>query len=248
MKHKLVKIIIRIIGYTLIGVIALFLMIDHYVSTEGMKYIIDMNEENTVDAIVILGAKVINDEVPSIILQDRLITGVEAYNIGASKKILVTGDHGTKEYDEVNTMRKYIKEKGVAEEDIFMDHAGFSTYESMYRAKAVFCIERAIIITQEYHLKRALYIARSLGIEAYGIPSDKHIYPKMSYYELRERAARVKDFIKTKLKMKPTYLGESIPIAGIPYRRTGFKRLISPYTVLESIIISKVLQWILPCL
>ena len=79
-------------------------------------------------------------------------------------------------------------------------------------AKEIFCVDKAIIVTQEYHLKRALFIARTLGIEAYGVTSDIHQYPRRDYYELREKAARVKDFFKSHLKLKPTYLGQVIPI------------------------------------
>lgn len=191
-----------------------FVIIDKYVSSQGEKYLIDLDTTLHADAVIVLGAKVYDSGSPSMILQDRLNMGIAVYNEGMVDKILVTGDHGRKEYDEVNSMRAYIQDKGITEDDIFMDHAGFSTYESMYRAKEIFCVERVIIVTQEYHLKRALYIARTLGIEAYGVSSDTHVYPGMDYYELREKAARVKDYFKVKLKIEPTYLGETIPIWG----------------------------------
>jgi vancomycin permeability regulator SanA len=128
----------------------------------------------------------------------------------------VSGDHGRKDYDEVNTMKSFLMEKGVPSEDIFMDHAGFSTYESLYRARDIFQVKKVIITSQEYHLMRAVFIARELGLEAYGVAADKHIYHgAMMKSELREIAARNKDFLTAKIfKPLPKYLGEVIPVTG----------------------------------
>ncbi len=95
-------------------------------------------------------------------LRDRLLTGIELYKNGAAKKIIMSGDHGSSDYDEVNIMRRFALENGVREEDIFMDHAGFSTYDSIYRAKNIFEAENIITVSQKYHLYRALYIASVL--------------------------------------------------------------------------------------
>ncbi len=132
----------------------------------------------------------------------------------AAPKLLMSGDHGRKDYDEVNSMKKYAMEQGIPDEDIFMDHAGFSTYESMYRARDVFAAKRILIVTQSYHLSRAVYIARKLGLEAYGVPSDLQSYTRQFIYDTREILARDKDFIFTVLKPEPTYLGDIIPISG----------------------------------
>ncbi|MGN1450505.1 MAG: vancomycin high temperature exclusion protein, partial [Eubacteriales bacterium] len=105
-------------------------------------------------------------------------------------------------------------EKGVPEEDIFKDHAGFSTYESIYRAKVVFGAEKVVIVTQKYHIYRALYIAKSLGLDAVGVASDPRAYRGELYRQAREYAARVKDFGMCLFKPLPTYLGELIPISG----------------------------------
>ncbi len=190
-----------------------FILVDEYVCYVGEKYMIELDEEmEEIDAVIVLGSKVMYDGTPSVILQDRLNTAYKVYENGTTDRILVSGDHGRVEYDEVNGMRRFLEDKDVPTENIFMDHAGFSTYESMYRAKEIFCVDKAIIVTQEYHLKRALFIARTLGIEAYGVASDIHQYPRRDYYEFREKAARVKDFFKSHLKLKPTYLGQIIPI------------------------------------
>ncbi len=166
------------------------------------------------DCILILGAGVWANNTPSPMLNDRLLQGIELYELGASDKLLMSGDHGSKDYDEVNVMKDFAIERGVPSEDIFMDHAGFSTYESMYRARDVFKAKKIIIVTQGYHLYRALYDAEGLGLEAYGVAADPREYAGQSYRELRESLARVKDFLYVIIKPEPTYLGEEIPVNG----------------------------------
>jgi len=126
----------------------------------------------------------------------------------------MSGDHGRKEYDEVNVMKQFAIDRGIASEHVFMDHAGFSTYESLYRARDIFETERIIIVTQKYHIYRALYIADKLGLEAYGVASDPRRYAGQNIRDLREIAARVKDYFTVIIKPTPTYLGETIPING----------------------------------
>ncbi len=167
-----------------------------------------------VDCIIVLGCKVKDDGTPSHMLQDRLDFGCELYEMGAAPKLLMSGDHGRTEYDEVNNMKNYAMDKGIASEDIFMDHAGFSTYDSMYRARDIFGCKKVIIVTQEYHLYRALYIAKKLGLEAYGVASDPREYSGQTARDLREVLARTKDFFMVLTEAKPVYLGEAIPISG----------------------------------
>ena len=162
-----------------------------------------------VDCILVLGCLVDSD-----MLHDRLRQGVELYHLGAAPKILMSGDHGRVGYDEVDAMKTYAVEDGIPSQDVFMDHAGFSTYESMYRAKEVFAAKKVIIVTQEYHLYRAVYIARMLGIDAYGVTSDYNRYLDQFRRDVREVLARVKDFGTSIFKPEPTYLGEVIPIWG----------------------------------
>ncbi len=166
-----------------------------------------------IDCILVLGAGVRNER-PSAMLQDRIDGGVSLYMAGASDKIIMSGDHGRKDYDEVNVMKNEAIEAGVPSDDVFMDHAGFSTYESLYRAKEIFGAEKIVIVTQEYHLFRALYIARQLGIDAYGVKADPRRYRGAVYREVREVLARNKDLVKCVFKPEPTYLGEAIPVSG----------------------------------
>ena len=138
--------------------------------------------------------------------------GIELYNENISNKIIMSGDHGKRTYDEVNIMKDYAIEKGVPSKDIFMDHAGFSTYDSMYRAKNIFKAKKVIIVTQEYHLPRALFIAKKLGLDAYGVASEGNNYLGQKYRDIREFLARNKDFVKTIFKPKSKYLGDEIPL------------------------------------
>lgn len=167
-----------------------------------------------VDCILVLGCLVKDDGTPSHMLQDRLRMGVELYSSGAAPKLLMTGDHGRVDYDEVAAMKQYAVDAGIASEHIFMDHAGFSTYESIYRAKEIFQAKKILIVTQEYHLYRALYIANQLGLEAYGVSVNYRNYVKQTQRDIREVLARVKDFGTCIFKPEPTYLGEAIPISG----------------------------------
>lgn len=167
------------------------------------------------DCVLVLGAKVYGGEHLSAILQDRMDTAVAIYEAGKADVLLLSGDHGQADYDEVNAMMDYAVMKGVPAEDIFLDHAGFSTYESMYRARDVFCVKSAIIVTQRFHISRAVYDARMLGIEAYGVNSDPRAYANAKTDALRETLARVKDFFYVNLFLpEPTYLGDAIPIWG----------------------------------
>jgi vancomycin permeability regulator SanA len=147
-------------------------------------------------------------------LQDRINTGIELYENGVSDKILMSGDHTKKGYDEVNIMKDYAINKGIPSENVFMDHAGISTYDSIYRAKEIFLAEKILIVTQEYHLYRALHIAEKLGVEAYGVSADVRVYAGQELRELREKAARVKDFFKAILKPDSKIGGEAIPVSG----------------------------------
>ncbi len=166
------------------------------------------------DCILVLGASVKPDGTPSHMLADRLDVGIALYKEGFAPKLLLSGDDGQVEYNEVEVMKNYAVAAGVPQEDIFLDHAGFSTYESVYRAKYVFKVERVIAVTQKYHLYRTLHGCRMMGIEAVGAASDQDVYSGQEYREVREILARVKDFVKWFIKPEPTFLGDEIPVSG----------------------------------
>lgn len=147
------------------------------------------------DCILVLGAGVRDDGSPSDMLRDRVTVACELYALAgeAGIPLLMSGDH-TGDYNEVGVMKSLAATMGVPTEDVFLDHEGYSTYESLYRAKHVFGTKKIVIVTQEYHLHRALHIARELGMEAVGVSADLRPYRGQSRYELREVLARFKDF------------------------------------------------------
>ena len=209
----------KVLKYGIIAIIIIAVIvinINLYVKISINKKILkeeDYKKLSDIDCIIVLGAGIWNNK-PSPMLEDRLLEGINLYKNNVSNKIIMSGDHGRAEYDEVNIMKNYAIEKGVKSEDIFMDHSGFSTYESIYRAKEIFKAKKVVIVTQKYHLYRALYIAKQLDLEAYGVGADPRQYVGATYREIREILARDKDFIKCIFKPNPTYLGETIPVSG----------------------------------
>jgi len=168
-------------------------------------------------AILILGSQIRGKKL-SPVLQDRVDSGITLMEQSKGKKLLLSGDHGQIYYDEVNAMRLYVLDNAPAilEEDIFMDHAGFNTWDSMYRARDVFEVRDLIIVTQQFHISRAVCMARSLGLDAvgYAINQDRFKGPSLRSWQLREYFARIKAFLSIILKPKPRYLGDKIPIRG----------------------------------
>lgn len=208
------KIIKFFIIFIIIMVIIIF-GINSYIKLTTKKDIINDNYEELqdIDCIIILGAGINGDE-PSPMLKDRLDAGIALYKEGRASKIIMSGDHSNDYHDEVNIMKNYAIQEGVPSSDIFMDHAGLSTYDSIYRAKEIFEAKRVIIVTQKYHLYRALHIASELGLDAYGVSAAQIKYPNDAYREIREILARNKDFFKCIIKPKPTHLGDTIPVSG----------------------------------
>lgn len=181
---------------------------DKIVTVEKAK---DMNA----DCIIVLGAGLRPDGKPTWMLEDRIKVGDELYKNHAAPKIIMSGDHGRESYDEVNAMKKYAKSEGVPSKDIFMDHAGFETYDTMYRARDVFGAKKVIIVTQKYHLYRAMYAAKKLGLDAYGVSATKRKYDNKQWIrDIREWLARVKIFGKCITKPKPKFLGKKIDLKG----------------------------------
>ena len=164
------------------------------------------------DAIVVLGAGINWDGSPSAVLKDRLDTAIALYTEGVAPKIIMSGDNSDSTYNEVMAMALYVEKQGVPKDDVFCDHAGLSTYDSMYRLRYVFGVERCVVVTQEYHLYRALYDAHSFGIEAFGVPGDKSSYDHMDDYEKREVLARVKDFVAVLINNEPETKSEPVDL------------------------------------
>ncbi len=211
------KIAVIIAMGTLLFLALVAFMINLYIinSTKSNIFELDyeFSDEKKYDCIIVLGAGLKADGSPGNMLEDRLKRASEIYFSGASDRILVTGDNGRMEYNETIAMKNFlVRDLGVDENDVVCDYAGFSTYDSMYRARDVFCVKSAVIVTQKYHLYRALYVADALGLETVGAECDYHIYAGQSRRDLREAAARAKDFLSTIFMPEPKFLGEKIPI------------------------------------
>lgn len=205
-----------ILALLILAGIAAVSFLNILVIEKANNYIITVDEAKNMDAdcIIVLGALVHQDGSLSDILQHRVMTGVELFNAGASDRLLMSGDNSRENYNESAAMKAYAVQLGVAGEKIFQDYAGFSTYETMYRARDVFQAKKVIIVTQKFHISRAVYLARSLGLEAYGVTCDRGRYRHEKLNNLRETGARVKAVYSAVVKPKPTYLGDVIPISG----------------------------------
>lgn len=213
-RNTLGRALLLIILGVIIAGVALVGITNAVVIGVGGSKIVSAEEAESFDAdcILVLGASVNPDGSPSIILQDRINRAVELYKAGVAPKIIMSGDHGTVEYNEVLSMKNYAIDQGVPSEDIFCDHAGFSTYESMYRVQDIFGAERVVVVTQTYHLYRALYDANGLGLEVIGVASDIHTFSQQLWFDLREIPARTKDFFYALFKVPFAYDGEYISL------------------------------------
>lgn len=215
-KNRLKKLFLAFVCLFLLGA-AVFCGINAAVVLTARPHILTEEEACKLDAdcILVLGSSVYGNTLAPTV-ENRVLTGLALYEGGASDRLLMSGDHGEKDYDEVNSMKQYCVDKGVEPNVIFLDHAGFSTYDSMYRARDIFGVRKVIIVTQGYHLYRAIYIARALGMEAYGVAADgpDHSFLSDLRNQVRESLARVKDFVICIIEPEPTYLGEAIPISG----------------------------------
>lgn len=164
------------------------------------------------DAIVVLGAAINWDGSPSTILRDRLDVAIDLYRAGVAPKLIMSGDNSDSSYNEVMAMANYAIDQGVSADDIFCDHAGISTYDSMYRVRYVFGVDRCVVVTQGYHLYRAIYDARSFGIDAKGVPSDLSQYADIDSFEQREILARIKDFVSVLTNAEPATKSEPVSL------------------------------------
>lgn len=216
---KLLKILKRIATVVIcifLALIALVMTINSIVLIKTGRQVYRTPSDVSIadyDCILVLGAGIVRDR-PSDMLADRLNIAIELYKNGVAPKILVSGDHGQEDYDEVNVMKNYCIENGVKSEDVFMDHAGFSTYESVWRAKEIFGVKKMVIATQEYHLYRAIYIADALDIDAIGVDAALRGYRREIWRTSRELMARCKDFGMSIIKPEPTCVGEKISLDG----------------------------------
>lgn len=216
-KKSLVKRLAKVCIAIVVTGALVFTGLNVYMTTSTDDSVVTVNSvpsEAKADCILILGASVRANRKPSPMLLKRLERGLELYRKKAAPKVLVSGDNATVAYNEVKVMREWLQAKGVPPQDIFEDHAGFSTYESMYRARDVFKVKRMIVVTQRYHLARAIYTGDALGLKVWGVAANGNNYSGQIKRDMREWVARVKDLGKTVYKPEPRFLGPALPISG----------------------------------
>ena len=213
------KRVIWVIGSAAAAVLLFFLIANCILLIGTGKRVLTLGElsdieeyKGSFDVIVVLGAGVRPGGVPSDMLRDRLEVGNELYFAGYADKILMSGDHMSPDYDEVGVMKRYAIEAGVPTDAIYLDHAGLSTYDSLWRLANIFEAKKVLIVTQSYHLPRALYLARAFGINAYGLSADLRPYRSQTYRDIREILARGKDFVLAITKPSATYVGTKISL------------------------------------
>jgi SanA protein len=201
---------IRIIFSTIIILVVLFISIQALISQRSRAYIYsNINLLPEAQVALILGASVTSKGELSDILNDRAQAAIELYKMGKVKKILVSGDYSSEYYNEVGSVKKYLAGKNIPDDDIYLDPSGFDTYDSVYRAKEVFEAKSVIVVSQDYHLPRAVYIGRSLGLPTYGYPTQSgRIFEKIKFFEIRERFANIKAVSEVLLNTKPIVSGD----------------------------------------
>ncbi len=208
MRKKIVIIITSSILVVIFGIAS----INFNVLRIGSRRLGTLKNIQPAHTILVLGASVYKNGRLSDMYRDRAQTALDLYKAGKAPVILVSGDNSTAEYDEVTPVKQFLIDNGVASSSIVLDYAGFDTYDSVYRARDIFGVTSTIIVTQAFHLPRALYIADRLGIDAQGVSADLRNYRTINYLHLREYGARVKAWWNILVGSKPKFLGETVMI------------------------------------
>lgn len=197
-------------------IIGMFLLSGHIKSSTEDQIYSHIDQLPPVYTAIVLGASVRANGNLSQMLEDRVKSALALYKNGKVKRFLLSGDNGTKSYNEPKAMKEYLLKQGVPEDHIYLDYAGFDTYDSLYRANLVFNAQNAVVVTQQFHLPRALYIANTLGLNYYGYIGDLQPYQRENTNKRRELLANVKAYLELLINKDPTYKGAKIPINGPP--------------------------------
>lgn len=213
MKKKLLYLFVFLLSMLAFIAISFFAINFYVLSFSNINYYYDVDglEKNYVW--LVFWASVIRNNTPSDILKDRLKVAYKAYESWKIEKIIVSGDNSYMNYNEPLTMKRYLVELWVDDDDIYLDYAWFDTYDSLYRAKNIFWVDSIVLFTQDFHLKRAMYISKKLWIKTYWVETNLQKYQKGDYYNRRELMARIKAFLEVEvLKSKPRFLWDKIEI------------------------------------
>ena len=207
------KKVFRFIAIVFGAVLLIIILTSVIIKLKTAPYIYrDLKQAPKAQVAVILGAAILKDGGPSPILRERVDQAQALYEEGKVEKILVTGDNSTLAHNEVNPVRLYLLENNISNQDIFLDYAGFDTYSSMYRARDIFLADSMMVVSQSFHLPRALFIARALGLNAYGLEADQGESHYLLKNYVREMLANVKAVFDVVSQREPKYLGDEIPL------------------------------------
>ncbi|UIR56812.1 YdcF family protein [Sphingobacterium sp. SRCM116780] len=198
---------------SLIGIM-LVLGINFYVKSKTEDAIFSIVEDIPKTNVAIIFGAGINNDKPSKYLKDRLDAGISLYKQRKVDKILLSGDNGNDAHDELTVMKLYCYEHGIDSNKIYMDYAGFDSYSTMYRAKHIFNVDTAILVTQKYHLNRCIYLGDKLGVKSYGLSANNGDYKGYKYYALREYLSVFKAVLDVMRDRKPRFLEEEVNING----------------------------------
>ncbi len=186
---------------------------DIYISSTADKYIVGQKSVSDVDCIVVLGAAVSPDGTVSHALRSRLETTLTLYDDGVSDKILLSGNGKTQPYNEIDVMKAYLLDRGIPQENIFEDRAGYDTYSSVYRAKEIFMLQKPVFVSQKEHLLRAMYFSQQLDLDAKGVACADYAEGEAFNQRIREYGARLKAVLVCDIfHSKPEELGPPTPI------------------------------------
>jgi len=210
---KIRKFLLSVIVLCLIALVVV-LVTNSNITAETEKLIFTEFKDVPKAKVVIIFGAGINGDQPSRYLKDRLDAGILLYKNNKVDKILLSGDNGRDEYDELTVMKLYCQKNGVDTTKIYIDYAGFDSYSTMYRAKHIFRVDTAILVSQKYHLNRCIYLGDKLGIKSFGYSADRSIYPGYKYYAFREKLSVTKAVLDVIRNRKPKYLGEPVDING----------------------------------
>lgn len=211
-KRNIISVLLFTIGLFVLPIV----LVNFFIKRDYQELIFQESEfediQNTRIGIVFGAGLDINAENPSLILKDRLDTAVNLYESGKIEKVIVSGDNRFENYNEPNVMYEYLIKAGISEFDVHRDYAGRSTYDTCFRAKEIFGVSEALLITQSFHLPRALYTCQNLGVQAQGASADRHVYTKRNYNNIREIFAMLDTFIKIHISPPEVILGDKIVI------------------------------------
>lgn len=207
-KIKILKYLWTFLLFWILSIISINLYV---LSFSKWKILQNTNNLEKIEVWLVFWARVMQTWVPSDILKDRLKVAISAYKEEKINKIIVSGDNSIEKYDEPTSMRNYLVDNWVAKDDIYLDYAWFDTYDTLYRAKYIFWVENVVLFTQEFHLKRALYISEKLWIGSIWVSTNLQSYIHDDYYDRREVLARIKAFLNVDiLNSKPKFLWNKI--------------------------------------